>query len=412
MSAKEFAVLVADKTFTNGSDRDFVKRKYAETFEAVMGAAEVLRFDDLDWDDDDIERLATVLSYCRCVQVLNLARNRIGDRGAAVLAVAVSACPFLGVLNVSYNPISEEGMNRLVSAAKAHPSIQAVQKSHEQSRGKCHTFTSDADLCVNQYDLRVMLRWRMSDATALACVSELCQDFLEVAKTSTGVQFYNFSVSGNELDCKAGFDCASSYRAHQLKETLLNIENAELTAIEVHGPKEEVDQLRGLFYGRGVHAQFWPYMSLGYFVPQWYMSEEIEEIQAISDSTVRVFAYYQISGTDKFDEFLAWLQKATKLTRMERSVKFYGAAFRRSVAVTLAGFPNAEAFQQHVVLMDELLTEARSASKITRLEISGPQGELDKLRSLDSFVQLPEMEVARFWTNLDGAFFFALPSNR
>jgi len=295
----------------------------------------------------------------------------------------------------------------------AHETIQALVTSCDQSRGESHTFTSDGDLCVNQYDLRVMLRWRLSDVTAMESAIARCQDYLELAKTDAGVQFYNFSVSENELDCKAGFDCASSYVAHQLKDILLNIQNAELVAIEVHGPKEEVNELRALFYGRGVHAQFWPYMSLGYFVPQWYMSEEICEIQAMPDVTLRVSTYYQISSADKFDDFIAWLHKAIKVTRMERTVKFYGAAFRSQVAVTLAGFPNAEAFQQHVLAMDELLSEARSASKITSLELSAPAGEIDKLRSLDSLDQLPEIfEVARFWTNLDGAFFFALPSYR
>jgi hypothetical protein len=76
-----------DKTYTNGADRDaIVAPKFCETMYEVMGGVQELNFNTLKWNDAGVEALAVVLPLCGRLTKLTLARNSIGDAGAAALA--------------------------------------------------------------------------------------------------------------------------------------------------------------------------------------------------------------------------------------------------------------------------------------------------------------------------------------
>ena len=50
-------------TGRNGSDRDFVAKKYVQTFHEVLENAEELWFAELGWGDKDAEELADVIAF-------------------------------------------------------------------------------------------------------------------------------------------------------------------------------------------------------------------------------------------------------------------------------------------------------------------------------------------------------------
>jgi quinol monooxygenase YgiN len=72
--------------------------------------------------------------------------------------------------------------------------------------------------------------------------------FVEKTKTEQKNIFYDFTINGDEVLCREGYIDAEGLLAHLanidalLKETL---KIADLTRLEVHGPAEELDKLKG-----------------------------------------------------------------------------------------------------------------------------------------------------------------------
>jgi quinol monooxygenase YgiN len=72
--------------------------------------------------------------------------------------------------------------------------------------------------------------------------------FVDKTATEKKNLFYGFSVSGDEIFCREGYTDAEGVLAHldnvgALLAEMLTI--ADLTRIEVHGPAEELDELKG-----------------------------------------------------------------------------------------------------------------------------------------------------------------------
>ncbi len=70
--------------------------------------------------------------------------------------------------------------------------------------------------------------------------------FVERTRNESKCLFYGFSVSGNEVHCREGYEDADGVLAHlenvgDLLEEALKI--ADLTRLEVHGPASEVERL-------------------------------------------------------------------------------------------------------------------------------------------------------------------------
>ena len=72
-------------------------------------------------------------------------------------------------------------------------------------------------------------------------------DFQQKTATEKGNLFYNFTINGDEILCREGYESAEALLAHLenvgalLGETL---KIADLTRIEVHGPAAELEKLK------------------------------------------------------------------------------------------------------------------------------------------------------------------------
>lgn len=71
--------------------------------------------------------------------------------------------------------------------------------------------------------------------------------FIEKTAAEKGNLFYEFSINGDEIFCREGYETADAVLAHLENVGLLLAEMltmADLTRVEVHGPTGELDKLR------------------------------------------------------------------------------------------------------------------------------------------------------------------------
>lgn len=81
----------------------------------------------------------------------------------------------------------------------------------------------------------------------LEAFRELCERFTEATSHESGVLYYGFSFDGDEVHCREGYVDAAGLLAHlENVGTLLqeSLQIADITRIEVHGPADELDELR------------------------------------------------------------------------------------------------------------------------------------------------------------------------
>lgn len=72
-----FATRIAQKTFTHRADRVLLVQKYAEAYNQAILRADQLIYNNLGWQDQDLERFAKSLAFCRTLVKLDLSSNRI-----------------------------------------------------------------------------------------------------------------------------------------------------------------------------------------------------------------------------------------------------------------------------------------------------------------------------------------------
>jgi len=107
-------------TFTNGSDRDFVKKKYEKSYREIMGSAKELFYDFSRWGPGQYEALAKVLPSCYSLETLHLNGNSAGNAGAEAIA-AVLHCTTITRLEMCGNDLDARGVGVLMIAADALP---------------------------------------------------------------------------------------------------------------------------------------------------------------------------------------------------------------------------------------------------------------------------------------------------
>ena len=78
-------------------------------------------------------------------------------------------------------------------------------------------------------------------------VMELCKQFVDRSSQESLCLYYGFSKAGEILHCREGYRGAAGALAHldnvgELLQTFLQI--CELTRLEVHGAREELEKLR------------------------------------------------------------------------------------------------------------------------------------------------------------------------
>lgn len=76
----------------------------------------------------------------------------------------------------------------------------------------------------------------------------LCERFVERTSTEAGALYYGFSFDGHTAHCREGYETAADALAHldnvgDLLQEALQI--SDLVRLEIHGPEEQLAQLRG-----------------------------------------------------------------------------------------------------------------------------------------------------------------------
>ena len=82
----------------------------------------------------------------------------------------------------------------------------------------------------------------------LKAFKALCGQFIEKTQTETKVLYYGFSFDGDQVHCREGYSDAEGLLVHldNVGGLLLEaLKIAELTRLEIHGSKQELDILRG-----------------------------------------------------------------------------------------------------------------------------------------------------------------------
>ncbi len=82
----------------------------------------------------------------------------------------------------------------------------------------------------------------------LADFKALCEKFVEQTNKEEQVLFYGFSFDGDQAHCREGYASAAGVLAHlenvgPILQAALQI--SDITRLEVHGPEEQLAQLRG-----------------------------------------------------------------------------------------------------------------------------------------------------------------------
>jgi quinol monooxygenase YgiN len=72
--------------------------------------------------------------------------------------------------------------------------------------------------------------------------------FIEKTAAEQENLFYGFSINGDEIFCREGYESANSLLAHldNVGDLLAEmLKSADLMRVEVHGPANELDKLKG-----------------------------------------------------------------------------------------------------------------------------------------------------------------------
>lgn len=87
-----FDGIINAKVFTNGKDQPFVKRKYKETFEGILGRVERLSFQNVRWSQEEVEIFATqVLPMCPCLKELSF--TNVASVTELAISEVLRLCP-------------------------------------------------------------------------------------------------------------------------------------------------------------------------------------------------------------------------------------------------------------------------------------------------------------------------------
>jgi quinol monooxygenase YgiN len=85
-------------------------------------------------------------------------------------------------------------------------------------------------------------------ADALGAFKKLCENFVDRTQKEEACLYYGFSFDGDEAHCREGYMNAKGLLVHlenvdDLLKQALGL--AELVRLEIHGPEQELEQLRG-----------------------------------------------------------------------------------------------------------------------------------------------------------------------
>ena len=100
---------------------------------------------------------------------------------------------------------------------------------------------------------------------------------------------------------------------------------------------------------------------------------------ATQDTCCTIVPYFNIQE-GHLDNFKAICQEFVKQSANESKCLYYGFSFDGNHAHCREGYADAEGVLTHLENVDILLGEALKIADLSRLEIHGPEAELEKLR--------------------------------
>jgi quinol monooxygenase YgiN len=98
------------------------------------------------------------------------------------------------------------------------------------------------------------------------------------------------------------------------------------------------------------------------------------------DNCCSIAPYFKVS-TENLPKFKDLCARFVESSSQEDKCLYYGFTFDGEHAHCREGYADAEGLLAHLANVGPLLEEALQLAEITRLEIHGPAGELDKLRT-------------------------------
>ena len=100
---------------------------------------------------------------------------------------------------------------------------------------------------------------------------------------------------------------------------------------------------------------------------------------ATNDKCCTIVPYFEVQE-GKMEEFKAGCKEFVEQTSREPKALYYGFSFNGNVAHCREGYTDAEGVLAHLENIGPKLTAALAISEIIRLEVHGPEEELEKLR--------------------------------
>jgi hypothetical protein len=98
------------------------------------------------------------------------------------------------------------------------------------------------------------------------------------------------------------------------------------------------------------------------------------------DRAVSVHPYWKVSE-GKLDQFKELCQQFLSAVKTEPRCLYYGFSFNGDEVFCREAYDGAEGVLEHLANVGPLLQNAMAIAQITRLEIHGPDEELEKLRT-------------------------------
>ena len=100
---------------------------------------------------------------------------------------------------------------------------------------------------------------------------------------------------------------------------------------------------------------------------------------ATQDRCCTVVPYFTVHA-GKLDQFKSLCERFVDKSRGETKCLYYGFSFDGDRAHCREGYADAEGLLAHLENVGAMLAEALAIADLTRLEVHGPAGELEKLR--------------------------------
>lgn len=97
------------------------------------------------------------------------------------------------------------------------------------------------------------------------------------------------------------------------------------------------------------------------------------------DTCCTIVPYFKIQD-DQLDAFKSLAKQFVTKTQTEDDCLYYGFSFNGLEAHCREGYKNADALLVHLSNIGDLLGQALEISELSKLEVHGPEAEIEKLR--------------------------------